>query len=457
MAWVNDLHTLLNDTTDEILGLKGITVKDTASFISLGNAVLSSDTNLEEFYKTLFKVIGRTRVEAVKLRKNSGLDIAWDTMDFGGALRVITTSKIARTRESQSYKNDGKNNPFGYIDTTAIAQNIYETRGTFDIDTKVVLKMQLSQAFHSEREMYDFMSLIYNDIDNGFTLAERDLEHLTYSTMIASALSSTHKEQKRNLLTEYNTLTNKTLTKTACMMDKDFLMYASREINIVLKYITEVSTVYNTAGYEIETSLEDLRVKMHTLFASACAFYSESSTFHDMLIKLPEYSEVAYWQANDGTFETTSSINIKNDKIEKSASGVVCVIADRRACATTYKNTRMGSMYDADSERTFYYPKEDYAAIVQDFLPCVVFYIGEDADTVNVTASSDDGATVTPARQNIDKGANATISVTLADGKALDYVTVNGAVVSGAQLTENTYTLEAVNVDSTVYFATKTA
>ena len=457
MAWVNDLHTLLNDTTDEVVGLKGITVKDTASFISLGNAVLSSNTNLEEFYKTLFKVIGRTRVEAVKLRKSSGLDIAWDTMDFGGALRVITTSKIARTRESQSYKNDGKNNPFGYVDTTAIAQAIYETRGTFDIETKVILKDQLSQAFHSEREMYDFMSLIYNDIDNGFTLAERDLEHLTYSTMIASALSSTHKEQKRNVLAEYNALTNKTLTKTSCMMDKDFLMYLSREINLARKYMTELSTVYNTAGYEIETAPEDLQIKMHAMAASACAFYSESSTFHDMLIKLPEYSEVVYWQANDGTFETTSSINIKNDKIEKSASGIICVIADRRACATTYKNTRMGSMYDADSERTFYYPKEDYAAIVQNFLPCVVFYIGEDADTVNVTVSSDDGATVTPARQNIDKGADATIEVTLADGKALDYVTVNGAVVAGAQLVENAYTLEAVNTDSVVYIATKNA
>lgn len=457
MAWVNDLHTLLNDTTAEIVGLKGITVKDTASFISLGNAVLSTDTNLEEFYKTLFKVIGRTRIEAVKLRKSSGLDIAWDTMDFGGALRVITTSKIARTRESQSYKNDGKNNPFGYVDTTAIAQSIYETRGTFDIETKVVLKMQLSQAFHSEREMYDFMALIYNDIDNGFTLAERDLEHLIYSTMIATALSSTHKEQKRNLLAEYNTLTNKTLTKTSCMMDKDFLMYASREINTVLKYITELSTVYNTAGYEIETPLEDLRVKMHTLFASACAFYSESSTFHDMLIKLPEYAEVAYWQANDGTFETTSTIKISNGAVNIEKSGIVCVIADKRACATTYKNTRMGSMYDADSERTFYYPKEDYAAIVQSFLPCVVFYIGEDVDTVNVTATSDAGATVSPERQNIAKGADATISVTIEAGKALDYVTVNGAVIAGAQLVENTYTLEAVNTDSAVYFATKAA
>ena len=457
MAWVNDLHALLNETTSEIIGLKDITVKDTASFISLGNAVLSTDANLEDFYKTLFKVIGRTRIEAVKLRKDSGLGIAWDTMDFGGVLRVITTSKIARTRESQSYKNDGKNNPFGYVDTTAIAQANYETRGTFDIETKVIPKNQLSQAFHSEREMYDFMTLIYNDIDNGFALAERDLEHLTYSTMIASALSSSHKEQKRNVLAEFNTLTNKALTKTSCMRDKDFLMYLSREINLARKYMSELSTVYNTAGYEIETAPEDLRIKMHTMAASACAFYSESSTFHDMLIKLPEYSEVAYWQSNDGTFETTSSIKIKNRDLNVEKSGIICVIADKRACATTYKNTRMGSMYDADSERTFYYPKEDYAAIVQSFLPCVVFYIGEDVDTVNVTATSDNGASVSPVKQNIDKGNNATIGVTLKSGKALDYVTVNGAVVTGARIVENTYTLESVNTDSVVYIATKNA
>ena len=115
----------------------------------------------------------------------------------------------------------------------------------------------------------------------------------------------------------------------------------------------------------------------------------------------------------------------------------------------------MGSMYDADSERTFYYPKEDYAAIVQSFLPCVVFYIGDNVDTVNVTATSDNGATVSPAKQNINKGNNATIGVTLKAGKTLDYVTVNGKVVTNAQIVENTYTLEAVNVDSDVYIATK--
>ena len=47
--------------------------------------------------------------------------------------------------------------------------------------------------------------------------------------------------------------------------------------------------------------------------------------------------------------------------------------------------------------------------------------------------------------------------MTLKAGKALDYVTVNGAVVTGARLVENAYTLENVNTDSAVYIATKNA
>ena len=74
-----------------------------------------------------------------------------------------------------------------------------------------------------------------------------------------------------------------------------------------------------------------------------------------------------------------------------------------------------------------------------------------------MTATSDNGATVSPAKQNIDKGNNATIGVTLKSGKALDYVTVNGAVVTGARIVENAYTLENVNTDSAVYIATKNA
>ena len=42
-----------------------------------------------------------------------------------------------------------------------------------------------------------------------------------------------------------------------------------------------------------------------------------------MLIKLPEYAEVAYWQANDGTFDTTSSIKINNGNVNVEKSGIV--------------------------------------------------------------------------------------------------------------------------------------
>ena len=46
MATYNQIYNLLNAITNESVGGTAITVKDTASFISLGNKILDSSQNI---------------------------------------------------------------------------------------------------------------------------------------------------------------------------------------------------------------------------------------------------------------------------------------------------------------------------------------------------------------------------------------------------------------------------
>ena len=49
MSNVKQIYTILNDVAKQTFGTSTINVVDTASFVSLGNTVLKSDTDTENF------------------------------------------------------------------------------------------------------------------------------------------------------------------------------------------------------------------------------------------------------------------------------------------------------------------------------------------------------------------------------------------------------------------------
>ena len=82
MATYEQLYQLINATTEEAIGGTAITVKDTTSLVSLGNIVLSSDSNKDEFYGKLADMIGRIVSRYRQIRKVSrGIEV--DPLEFG--------------------------------------------------------------------------------------------------------------------------------------------------------------------------------------------------------------------------------------------------------------------------------------------------------------------------------------------------------------------------------------
>ena len=210
----NQIYTIVNDAATEALGKSAITAKDTGSLVSLGNVVFSSTANTEQFYKSISDRIGKTVIAIRKFKKKNRSvkrdDLAW------GIMYQKISFKTKTAVENPSWNTEGGQvNPFDIARSTEVVQKLFSVMGTWSYEDNFPL-YQLFTAFTNEAAMGAFISGIATNIDNSLTIAEEALANLAVSTNIAGVLISGKTAQKRNLLTEYNTLTGSNLQATNC-------------------------------------------------------------------------------------------------------------------------------------------------------------------------------------------------------------------------------------------------
>lgn len=392
----NQLYTLLNSFKNEIIGAENITVKDTASYISFGRAVAASDANMDSCYQALADRIGRTIVLYEQLvRKN--LVERMDAMEFGAILQTIETKSIANAKQNNSWIYGStsnvieQQNPFEILksDDTALLVQYFSKRGTWEIDKKIY-DIQMTDAFINETAGSAFVEMIFQDMYNAMILAENDLQHGVISTAIASAIHAGTKETNpiptmaRNLLHEYNTLTNAGLTVSTALINKEFLRYCAKEILLVTKKMRDPSIFYNELG--ATKWHESPQVRLLTNYATASDAYLSADTYHKELVALPDYDTVNFWQARGTTddFTTVSSVNIKVHEgdadatgTDVSQSGVIAYVCDPRRQGYMFDRIRTKSIYNPASECTDYFHKADQGFFINRARCGVVFYIAE--------------------------------------------------------------------------------
>lgn len=461
MSVNNVLYSLVNSALAESMGEHAITVKDTASFVSAGNAVLSTSETKEKFYQKLADRIGATIIDYKALKK-SGNPIRKDTMRFGMALQQISVARMNRAKASDSWGPQA--NPFAKeYDTTDIEVRYYDKRGVFDGDTKLVYDYQLETAFTSESAMLSFVNLIFTDMENGMEKARQELDRETVATMIALALLANGKPVTHsyvangetvtdtiapvtaiNLLGVYNARFGKSLTTETCMYDEDYNLFASSLLDLYVKKIQKPKALYNPAISETWTEKEKISLRILSEFVTNFDRYLKSKVFHDNFVALPQYEEVDAWQGSGTSdmFADTSSINIKLENGETVVkNGIVAVISDIDACGVNYSKNRIKSMYNGASELTNYFPKCDYGAYVLPNHNCIVFY---NANEYEISLNTSEGGSVVPSvAQYVEEGEDLTITLVPDEGFELDDITLDGTSVK-TSVVGNKYTLENV-------------
>lgn len=383
MATVNQIYLMVNDAASEALGEKAITAKDTASFVALGDKVLSSDTDKEQFYKALVDRVGMTVIASRKYEAKKR-SVKRDELDWGLIYQKISYKKRDAV-ENPSWATETQANPFDVEIQTEAVQKLFAVMSTYSFEDSIP-DGQLFTAFTSASTMGAFISGIYTNMDNYMQLAEENLNDLAVDTYMAGALIKGKAPQKRNLLTEYNTANDTTLTAEQALKNADFLKFAGREIKTVIGNMTRMSTIFNAEGFPRHTPEDKLVVEVLGQFASAMSTYLESDTYHKELVALPNYEEVTYWQApgESFAFEDVSKINITNSHLAVQESnptgtieqsGIVAFIHDYDAVASVIYRHRRNSIYNPRAERLNIFDKAEQGYAVDLSENGVVFII----------------------------------------------------------------------------------
>ena len=378
MATFNQIYTMVNDATAQMYGSEAITVKDTSSLVSLGEKVLSSETDKDAFFKTLVDKIARTIV-AIREFETKERSVKRDAVNWGLFVQKISYKRKTAV-ENPSYDFTTQANPFDVKPSTEIIQKIFgENIGIWSYED-VIPYDQMFTAFNSAAEMGAVIAGIYTNINNEYTMAKAALENLAVATLIAGVIKKGKDTQRRNVLAEFNAANGTSLTPSQAFKNADYIKYVNREIYTTIGFMQEANDLYNLENVIRQTPKDKLVVEILGMYASASAVYLEADTYHNELVKLPRYEEVNYWQGmgTEASFEDVSTIKVKNtgiDAEEISQSGIIACIHDYDAVASFVDKPELGSMANPRQRclNVFYQAARNFGVDLSE--KCVVFYM----------------------------------------------------------------------------------
>ena len=374
---VKQIYTLVNTALTESTGTAAVLNEDLSNLVDAGNAVFDNGS-FDAFSGKLVDHVGRM-VFVDRKYSGFGYSLVMDGWEYGAVLQKVS-SEIPKATQNESFQlvNGATYDPHEFYGSP-VEVKFYNKYVTFEID-KSITERQLKSAFSGPSEMNGFLTMLYNEIDKGFTVALVNLARRTVNNMIGEVINA-NGANAINLLTEYNSGPNvggTALTAALALSNVDFLKFAAMRIAQTSDRLTEISTLFNVGGKERFTPKDAQKIIMLSDFSRAADTYLQSSTFHNEFVRLPEGEITSYWQGSGTgyTFADTALIDVVTtggNTVKQ--SGILAVIFDRDAaginCMERWVRTQPNAK--ADFVNYFYKMKAQYFNDLNE--NCVVFYM----------------------------------------------------------------------------------
>lgn len=375
------IYSVVNAAASQAFGASAVAAIDTGSFVSLGSQVLSSATSIDSFYSSLVDRIYKTLIvnRPYEARKRN---LRVNSTTFGAILQKISFEP-GQAVANQTYEAT-QADPYNVTPSMVVSQKLFSKKGSWSHED-VIPDLQIYSAFTSESAMAAFISGLYTAINNLIQLEIETMDNAAVNTMMANVYTNGTGVTKRNLLSEYNTITGATLTTTNCLSTPAFLRYCNKEIMQVAKFMRGLKTTYNVGGAQRHTPEGDLVVETLTEFGIASQYYMESDTYHNDLVNIGvRHQDINEWQgvgtAND--FSERSKIIVENEEIDPlnptatyTLTGVIANIRDVEAVGTMFDRFRVNSTYNERAERLNVYWKADKGYYVDPNENAAIFYV----------------------------------------------------------------------------------
>ena len=358
---VEQIYSLMNTVTGEILGKADIVKEDLSNVVDVGTEIFNQ-SSVDNYVKSLVNHIGKV-IFVNRPYAGNAPSVLMDGWEFGSVLEKIQAD-IPEAVENESWdltdKQEYKQDIFY---KPSVSAKFFNKRVTFEVAMSFTDR-QVKESFSSAEQLNGFLSMLYNSVEKSMSIKIDSLIMRTINNMIAETIKSdyagslTDLTQKSgvkavNLLYLYNQKYTKTLTAEQAITDADFIRFASYTISLYKDRLSKISTLFNVGRKERFTAGEYLHTILLSDFVSACGVFLQSNTFNKEMVALPNAERVPYWQGSgtDYSFAKTSDIHVTCASGEDIAvSGVICVMFDRDSLGVSNLNRRVTTNYNAKAE-----------------------------------------------------------------------------------------------------------
>lgn len=391
---VEQVYSLVNDITKEILGESVILAEDLSNVVDVGVAIFNA-SDVDNYVKKLVDRIGRV---VFVNRPYSGVvpSVLMDAWEFGSVLEKISADlPEAVENEAWNLQNGASYDPNVFVQPS-VTVKFFNKKFTYEIDMSFT-EMQVKESFTSASQLNSFLSMLYNAVDKSMTVKIDGLIMRTINYMIASTVKDDFVGDPGagsgvkaiNLLYLYNqkfTPPGETaLTADKAITSPEFIRFAAYTMGLYENRMRRISKLFNIEGKDRFTPSDLLHIVLLNDFKAAANAYLQSDTFHDEFTRLPEAETVPYWQGS-GTayaFADVSKISVKlneSDANVTTISGVLGIMFDRDALGVCNQDRRVTTNYNPKGEFYTNFYKFDASAFVDPSEQAVVFFVADPAN-----------------------------------------------------------------------------
>lgn len=315
------IYAIVNDAASQALGESAITAIDTSSLVSLGNQILSSNTNVESYLNVLPQRIGDT-IFANRPYVAKSHDMWISSMEYGAIMQKISIELIDSEEDPSYNLEQGKSVDMFTVNKPTVDNKLFVTRTPYMFKITVVRK-QLKESFLSESKLSAFLAFIMQRVQDSITFAFDNLAKLCMANFMAET------KNVINLVTEYNAITTSTLTAATAMYDESFMRYALGRIKEVSKGMTDMSKSYNDGSITRHTPFKMQRIKIWSKFQTLLETQVQYAAFHDNYVKLEQFVEYNFWQNEKNP--TSIDVTRASDGTEIKIDNIIAFIHDKDA------------------------------------------------------------------------------------------------------------------------------
>lgn len=395
---VTQIPNVVKDAVSDILGKTKATKLTSTGIVSLGKSLEDMDL-LDGWFGALANRIVETRY-MIRLYTPNTRKILRDEHEYGAFVQRVyyvsapdpVNNPVWATPSEGTY---AQVSPYDVEGSVGVQSLVYGGKGSWSLELIRPIK-QIKQAFTSPAEMDAFIAGLYTYVDNKFKLEEEAVVNLAVNTGMANAIKS---GLARNLLNEYNAMhDDAVITSEEALRNADFLKYASMEISRIVENMGMMTTVFNKMEYETYTPSDMLIVEMLTQFAKASDVYLQADTFHNDLVKLPNFERVPFWQSagsKNFAFNDCSKIHVQHTDLAQSVGdsdtveqgGIIAFLHDYEYVAATFSDRDTWELVNPRQKVMIHGEQADKGFAVDNYMNAFVLYV-EDAGTITATSGT---------------------------------------------------------------------